>query len=114
MSVNGETWVDGDGNGDCDPGEGIEYVIDVQNVGTVTLGDTTLSDDLLGDFVDCGVFSQGGYLAPNTSMTCTGTYQVGRRTVDKESAAWESLFGFAKYGITCAASPTDRLGMRSS
>lgn len=76
MSVNGETWIDGDGDRDCDPGEGIEYVIFVLNEGTVTLDNTQLSDDLLGASVDCGEAAVGGSLAPDAGMTCTGTYQV--------------------------------------
>ncbi|CAM9230892.1 unnamed protein product [Scytosiphon promiscuus] len=82
VSVNGGTWVDGDGDGDCDPGEGIEYVIFVQNVGTVTLGDIDLTDDLLRDSVDCGVALEGGYLAPNASMACIGTYQIDQDDID--------------------------------
>lgn len=76
VSVNGETWIDSDGDGDCDPGEGIEYVIFVLNEGTVTLKNPQLSDDLLGVSLDCGDASEGGSLAPNEGMTCTGTYQV--------------------------------------
>lgn len=76
MSVIGETWIDDDGNGVCNPGEGIEYVMLVRNAGTVTLSDLWLSDDLLGDQANCGEAPEGGLLAPNASMTCEGTYQV--------------------------------------
>lgn len=75
LSVNGETWIDDNGDGDCDPGEGVEYVMFIRNEGTVTLGDILVSDDLLGDWTDCG--RPGGVdLAPNAGMTCMGTYQV--------------------------------------
>lgn len=76
MSVIGETWIDDDGNGICDPGEGIEYVMLVQNSGTVTLSDIELSDDLIRDEADCGTAPEGGSLAPGGGMTCTGMYQV--------------------------------------
>jgi len=73
--VNGETWIDDNGDGDCDPGEGIEYIMFIRNEGTVTLGDIQVSDYLLGDRADCAQL-EGGDLAPNAGMTCTGTYQV--------------------------------------
>lgn len=74
--MNGETWIDGDGDGDCDPGERIEYIIFVLNEGTVTLDNTQFSGDLLGASWDCGDASDGSSLAPSAAMTCTGTYQV--------------------------------------
>lgn len=75
MSVVGETWIDDDGNGVCDPGEGIEYVMIVRNAGTVTLSDLRLSDDLLGDRAECET-PEGGSLEPNAGITCMGAYQV--------------------------------------
>lgn len=75
VSVIGETWIDDDGDGVCDPGDGIEYVMLVRNAGTVTLSDLRLSDDLLGDRADCDT-PEGGSLEPNAGMTCMGTYQV--------------------------------------
>lgn len=74
--MTGEAWIDDNGDGDCDPGEGIEYVISILNEGTVTLSSTQISDDLLGSSWDCGDASQGGVLAPNEGMTCMGVYQV--------------------------------------
>ena len=76
MSVVGETWIDDDGNGVCDPGEGIDYVMLVGNAGTVTLNDVQLSDDLVRDRANCGDTPQGGSLRPKAGMACTGTYQV--------------------------------------
>lgn len=73
----GETWIDDNGDGDCDPGEGVEYVMLVRNEGTVTLGNIQLSDDLLGGQANCSQ-PEGDDLAPNAGMTCTGTYQVRR------------------------------------
>lgn len=72
----GDAWIDGNGDGDCDPGEGIAYTMTVLNEGTVTLNNNQISDDLLGSSWDCGDASQGGSLAPTEGMTCTGMYQV--------------------------------------
>lgn len=76
MSVNRDSWIDNDGDGDCDPGEGVEYIVFVQNTGTITMSDLQVSDGLLGESLDCGESPAGGYLAPKSSITCTGTYQV--------------------------------------
>lgn len=83
VSVVGEAWIDDDGNGVCDPGEGIEYVLFVRNAGTVTLSDIQMSDDLLGDQADCGEAPKGGSLAPDAGMTCTGTYQIDQIDIDR-------------------------------
>lgn len=106
--MNGGTWVDGDGDGDCDPGEGIEYVITVRNTGTVTVGGTKLYDELLGDLVDCGAAPQGRYLAPNASMTCTGTYQVRQRAFCSKVQA--TCVGFCERRKCRAVEPSEMLG----
>lgn len=75
IAVTGETWIDGDGDGDCDPGEAIEYVFFVENEGTVTLSGLRIWNELVGDSAKCGAFG-ASYLAPGASVTLMCTYQV--------------------------------------
>ncbi len=93
--MNGETWIDDNGDGDCDPGEGVEYVMFIRNEGTVTLGEIQVSDDLLRDRTDCGQ-PEGGHLAPKAGMTCTGTYQVRKQSSGARTAYQGIVLGGSK------------------
>lgn len=75
LFVIGETWIDSDEDGDCDPGEGVAYVSFVENTGITSLNVVTVSDDLLGDETVCD-WPYHDQLKPGESITCTGTYEV--------------------------------------
>ena len=61
-------------------GDVLTYTIVATNIGNVTLHNVTVSDPKLGALV-CDP-AQGATLAPEASMTCTGTYTASQPDVD--------------------------------
>ncbi len=62
------------------PGDVLHYTIVATNLGNVTLHGVTIADPKLGT-LSCDK-AQGAPLAPNATMTCTGTYTATQADVD--------------------------------
>lgn len=74
--VDGERWVDTNGDGDADADEVIVFRLLVNNIGTVTLRSIVLSDGAVDrDRISCDP-SLPDSLAPEEGFKCHATYTV--------------------------------------
>lgn len=74
--VDGERWVDTNGDGDADADEVVVYQLLVKNIGTVTLNSIVLSDGAVNkDRISCDP-SLSDSLAPGEGFKCHATYTV--------------------------------------
>ena len=70
-------------NNVVDAGDNVDYTITVSNTGTVTLSDFTVEDPLLPNLTCTPSLTTP--LAPQQSLSCTGTYSITQADIDAGS-----------------------------
>lgn len=86
--VSGGTWVDTNGDNDTDAGEFVDYLLLVENVGTVTLESIVLTDgSAASEDISC-VPSIPDSLMPGEGFECQATYTV--------SEAWSAAIAVGR------------------
>jgi len=78
--------VDANGSGKVDAGDTIEYTVAVENTGTLTVRDVTVTDPLLGgEMTDCSPAVPATLQPGDDPLTCTGTYTLTAADLDRGS-----------------------------
>ncbi|WP_286957822.1 DUF7507 domain-containing protein [Brevibacterium sp. UBA7493] len=78
--------VDANGNGKVDAGDTIDYTVAVENTGTLTVRDVTVTDPLLGgQMTDCSPAAPATLQPGDDPLTCTGTYTLTAADLDRGS-----------------------------
>ncbi|RNL77352.1 hypothetical protein ED312_21185, partial [Sinomicrobium pectinilyticum] len=83
-------YIDSNGNGVSDAGDGITYIFTVTNTGNVTVSGITIDDDLTNT---SGLPIVPATLAPGESGTATATYTIIQEDVDNGGVSNQALAG---------------------